>query len=356
MNLVLAVLAVLVSLALLLAGVTWAGARQIEKRHPPSGTVTTVAGTAMHHVHVPPGENADMPPVVFLHGASGNLMDQMVPVRPMLEGRAELLFVDRPGHGWSARGTTNDTPAGQAATLAALMRRCGMQDAIVVGHSFGATVAAAFALEYPEMTRGLVFLSAASHPWPGGATAWYYRLAAHRIIGPLFCHTLALPGGMVQMKSASHNVFAPNPMPPDYATTAAIPLVLRPEAFRANAIDVDGLYRFAAATAPRYPTIDAPTIVVTGNRDTVVYEDIHSGGLVRDIPGARLVTVDNLGHKPDWVAPDLVVAAIETVAGLAGNAALDAKARAVEARIGGDSKAAEGAADQDSPAEGVLTQ
>ena len=36
--------------------------------------------------------------------------------RPLLEGRAELLFVDRPGHGWSARGRGNDDAvrAGQA--------------------------------------------------------------------------------------------------------------------------------------------------------------------------------------------------------------------------------------------------
>jgi pimeloyl-ACP methyl ester carboxylesterase len=103
--------------------------------------------------------------------------------------------------------------------------------------------------------------------------------------------------------------------------------VLRPATFRANAIDVQGLYRHVLAAAPRYHEIKASTVVVTGDRDAIVYEEIHSVGLARDIPGAEIVWVRNLGHKPDWVAPDLVVAAIEKAAGL------ECDLDAVEARI-----------------------
>jgi hypothetical protein len=44
--------------------------------------------------------------------------------------------------------------------------------------------------------------------------------------------------------------------------------------------------------------------------------------------------VRNLGHKPDWIAPDLVVAAIEKLSGRARD--LQAMARRVEARIEDD--------------------
>ena len=111
-----------------------------------------------------------LPPVVFIHGASANLNDQMVPLRPLLEGRAEMLFLDRPGHGWSGRGPGNNEDAvGAGRTIAALMDRLGIGQAIIVGHSFGGSIAAAFALDHPEKTKGLVFLSAATHPWPGGS-------------------------------------------------------------------------------------------------------------------------------------------------------------------------------------------
>ena len=54
----------------------------------------------------------------------------------------------------------------------------------------------------------------------------------------------------------------------------------------------------------------------------------------RDIKGAELVWVRNLGHKPDWIAPDLVVAGIENAAG--GSNDLQALARDVERRIASD--------------------
>jgi len=339
MNIALTVLIVLFAVLALPLGLTRYGAWQIERDNPPVGTFASIGGTRIHYVHVP-ASAPDLPPVVVIHGATANLKDQMVPLRPILEGRAELLFFDRPGMGWSERGTGNDTIDGQVATLARLMDHVGMRDAVIVGHSFGAAVAAAFALSNPERTRGLVLLSGATHPWPGGETSWYYDVSASPLLGPLFVNTLAYPAGMLRMAEATRCVFAPNPVPPGYGTSASIPLILRPSTFRANAIDVAALYAHVERTAPRYATIAKPTVVISGDSDTVVYEEIHSLGLARDIPGAELVWVHNLGHKPDWVAADLVLAAVETVTGRRND--IQQIARRVEARIAAD---AEGAAD-----------
>ncbi|HVK91158.1 MAG TPA: alpha/beta hydrolase, partial [Mycoplana sp.] len=142
------------------------------------------------------------------------------PLKPVLEGRAELLFFDRPGHGWSQRGSSeNDTPFGQAKTLAALMDAAGIGKAIIVGHSLGAAEATAFALAYPQRTRGLVLLSAATHPWPGGVTSWYYSLTATPVVGPVFAATLAYPAGTLGLPQATACVFSPNKVPDGYAVT-----------------------------------------------------------------------------------------------------------------------------------------
>lgn len=334
MSLLVAILAFLAAIVFALVGVSRVGAWSIERAAPPVGTFATVNGTTMHHMHVPAGPDADLPPLVFIHGASGNLLDQMVPIRPLLDGRAELLFMDRPGHGWSQRGPDNENPTAQARTIAVLMDHHGMESAIIVGHSFGAAVAAALALERPDKVQGLVFLSPASHPWPGGETSWYYDIAKRPLIGRLFVETLAFPGGLLQIGRASEGVFSPNRVPEDYTARAGIRLVLRPSAFRWNAVDVAGLHAHVTALAPRYREIGTPAIVISGNRDTVVYEEIHSWGLARDIPGAELVWIDNLGHKPDWVAPELVVEAIRKIAGQPVD--IEAAARLVEARIAGD--------------------
>lgn len=334
MNLLTAFVAFLLALLLVLAGVTRLGAWLIERRNPPTGSFATVNETRMHYVHVPGPAGSALPPIVFIHGASGNLKDQMFPLRPLLEGRAELLFFDRPGHGWSARGQNNETPHGQSKTIAALMDHVGIDRAIIVGHSFGGAVMATFALDHPERVQGLVFLAAATHPWPGGETSWYYRLTAIPVVGRIFANTLAYPGGLLRLRQASACVFSPNMAPEAYLDDAGISLVLRPAAFRANAVDVEGLFRHVQKIAPRYHKIAAPAVVISGDHDTVVFEEIHSTGLARDIPDAELIWVKNLGHKPDWVASDLVVAAIERLAGQDHD--LQAAARTVEARIRDD--------------------
>jgi pimeloyl-ACP methyl ester carboxylesterase len=335
MNLIYAALTFLMALVFTLAGVTRAGSWLIERRNPPIGDFADIDGARIHYVHVPAPAGADLPPVVFIHGASANLRDQMLPLRPLLEGRAEMLFFDRPGFGWSGRGPgNNEDPSAQANTIAALMDRLGIKKAVIVGHSFGGAITTAFGGEHPDKTLGLVFVSPASHPWPGGATAWYYNLTTIPVVGWLFSETLSYPAGTLQMTDATGCVFAPNKVPEDYVAAVSLPLVLRPGAFRANAADVAGLYRYAVGAAPHYRHIKAPTVVISGDRDKVVYATIHSVGLVRDIPGAELVWVHNLGHKPDWIAPDLVIGAIGKVAGK--DVDLQAMAKTVEARIAGD--------------------
>lgn len=333
MNLILIVASIFLAIVLVLLGLTQGATWLIERRNPPVGNFAEVGDARLHYVHVPAAAPG-LPPLLFLHGASANLKDQMLPLRPLLEGRAEMLFVDRPGHGWSTRASGNDTPTAQAETIARLMERLGMKDAILVGHSFGGAVAAAFALAHPEKVRGILFLSPATHPWPNGETSWYYSVAARPYLGRLFANTITTLAGLSRLADATACVFSPNAVPQGYGDRASIPLVLRPSAFRANAIDVSGLYDFVRHEAQRYPEIRAPSLIVTGDRDTVVYEELHSGGLARDIAGAELVWVRNLGHKPDWVAPGLVAKAIERLAGH--DVDLAAEVRSVEARIASD--------------------
>lgn len=295
--------------------VTRIGAYRIGRDNPAMGAFIDVKGTSMHYVHVPAGPNADLPPLVFIHGASANLNDQMVPFRPLLEGRAEMLFFDRPGHGWSERGAGNNSQELQADTVVALMDVLNIKDAIIVSHSFGGSVAAALVLNHPDRARGLLFLAPATHPWPDRKTQWYYDVGSIPVLGRLFTETITLPVGTFSLHPGSEGVFCPNTMPDAYLQKAKIPLVLRPSAFHSNAIDVAGLYDFTERASPRYPEIKKPTIIITGDEDTVVLEEIHSNGLARDIEGSELVWIHGIGHKPDYVATPLAVAAIEKLNG-----------------------------------------
>lgn len=206
-------------------GFTLWKSRELEAEHPPGDRSTVISGARMNVVQMPavPATgplSGNLPPIVFLHGASGNLRDQEAAFSGQLAGRAELLFVDRPGHGYSERGgPENDLPEGQADTLAALMTARGIDRAIICGHSFGGAIAAAFALRHPDRTAGLLLLSPATHPWNGGVD-WYYHVAARPWIGWLFTRLFTLPVGLMLMEKATHAVFHPNRRPRGYTRHA----------------------------------------------------------------------------------------------------------------------------------------
>ena len=125
---------------------------------------------------------------------------------------------------------------------------------------------------------------------------------------------LVLPVGQRLLPGAVAGVFAPNAAPPDYIETSGLPPVLRPQQYKANAQDVVALKPHVAALCQRYGEIRAPTAIVTGDSDGVVYASIHSAGCARDISGAVLTTLKGVGHTPHYSAPDAVIAAVVDVA------------------------------------------
>lgn len=286
---------------------------RIERAAPPIGEFMQVGDVRLHYVDVA-ADDPDAPVIVFIHGASGNLRDPLLAFRPGLMRNYRLIFVDRPGHGYSSRGSGDmSDPAAQARVVHGLLANLGIERAVVVGHSLGASVAAAYAVLFRSATAGLVLIAPATHPWPGGVE-WYYNVAMWPVIGPIFTHTLVMPVGERLMPGAIRAVFGQTPVPPNYVSAGGIPLVLRPGQFRANAEDVWNLNAHVARMSLRYREISAPTVVIAGGEDTVVRNDIHAEALVREIAGAKLVVFPHAGHSPQFSAPDQVLDLIRETA------------------------------------------
>src|SRR5262245_27669737 len=107
-----AILTVVIVLAVL-AVITVIATGAIERAYPPAGRFVQVAGGRIHLLEL---GLPDSPPVVLLHGASGNLGDLKLALGEKLMTRYRVILVDRPGHGWSNRppGRDESSPARQA--------------------------------------------------------------------------------------------------------------------------------------------------------------------------------------------------------------------------------------------------
>ncbi|MGA2044199.1 MAG: alpha/beta hydrolase [Roseiarcus sp.] len=285
--------------------------RRIEARFPPVGDIVE-AGAGGIHIVERPAIGPERGAILLVHGASGNHADMMAALGPRLSALGfRVIAVDRPGHGWSSRRPRHglSSPARQAALIRAALASRGVTQAVVVAHSWAAVLGLAMALDAPSFTRALVLLAPVSHPWPGGV-GWYYALAARPGLGWLFRHLVVMAAGLMTLQWGVRSVFAPNPPPAGYSEATGLPLMLRPRHFLANAQDVFDLKAFVDAQAPLYGQISAPTAIVTGDRDSVVHTHLHALGCARDIPGARLTTLEGVGHSPHHSAPDRVIAAV----------------------------------------------
>jgi pimeloyl-ACP methyl ester carboxylesterase len=294
------------------AAFTAVGVWLIERAHRPAGVFVPVSGGRLHVVELGPPQGGHDPPVVLLHGASGNLEDQRLILGNRLAATRRVILIDRPGHGFSDRpgGAADASPGRQAFLVAEAIAGLGVARAIIVGHSWSGALAAAYALNYPDRVAGLMLLAPVTHPWPGGIS-WYNDIAALPVIAQLFARTIVLPLGLCLIGRAVAQVFAPQAAPKRYIRRAASLLVLRPAEFVANAQDLAALKGFVAEQVPRYRAIAAPTVVITGDRDRTVSPKIHARAVAALIPNAKLVELAGVGHMLPHVAPAAIIAAID---------------------------------------------
>jgi pimeloyl-ACP methyl ester carboxylesterase len=293
--------------------VTLAGAWLIDRAHAAGGRFIEVGGCRQHVVELGEDSKTGSPPVVLLHGAGSNLRDMDMALGQRLAARHRVILIDRPGLGFSARKKNADgSPAAQAVVLRQVLDQLGVERPIIVGHSFGGTLALAFALDFPDRVAGLVLLAPPTHPglWP--LSRLNAMLASP--IGWLFAYTLALPFGAILIWPGSRTAFLPQVIPRHYVKGSAAMLVLRPATLLNNWADVGCLEEALARQAERYGALLVPTILLNGDRDPLVPPEKHAMKLAAAAPVVKLTVLPGLGHMLHHAAPDSVVEAVEELA------------------------------------------
>jgi pimeloyl-ACP methyl ester carboxylesterase len=304
---------VFVAALIMLALVTQAGVMAFQRGYPAQGEMIEVAGATLNVVDIGP-RDAPGPPIVLIHGASSNLETMRKPLGDMLAARHRVILIDRPGHGWSSRARDVDsTPAIQGRMIGQVLEKLGVGPVILVVHSWAGALGALMALDDPHRVAGLVMLAPVAYPWPGGV-GWYNTLVTAPVIGPLLAYTITLPLGYFLMARGARGVFLPQIMPDDFVGNTATALLLRPREFLANARDLVTLKQAVREQAPRYASIKALTVVISGDVDKTVSTNIHSRPFAAAVPDARLIVLPGVGHMVQNAAPELVVSEIEAMA------------------------------------------
>jgi pimeloyl-ACP methyl ester carboxylesterase len=97
------------------------------------------------------------PDALLIHGVTGDLSIWMLSgLMQALSATHRVTAYDLRGHGYTEAPPTGYTSADHAADALALMDTLGMDRARIVGHSFGAVIAAHVAAEAPDRVEALV--------------------------------------------------------------------------------------------------------------------------------------------------------------------------------------------------------
>lgn len=303
-----------------LAGGTRIATWWAERRYPPIGEFVTVDGVRLHVL-----DKGDGPAVMLLHGIESMMQDFSLSILHGLTRHFRVIIPDRPGYGYSERPSDRIwTPEAQAALMHGLMEHLGVRDALILGHSFGASVALSYAAAYPRDVRGAILIAGYYFPTLR-ADMVALALPAVPVLGPLMCHTLAPAIGRLVLPRWLERLFAPNPIPPNFHHFP-VALMLRPGPIKAAAEDMRSLRPWARRMRHRYGRIRMPVSILSGSTDQIVDVNRQSTRLHREMPTSSLRVLPGVGHMLHHVRPDEVLHAV---------ASFDAAARVETSQVPG---------------------
>ena len=261
------------------------------------------------------GALVERPTIIAVHGGPGIPSTYLRPWLSLLAEDFGLVLLDLRGAGWSSRHPGSGYPlAGLVDDVELVRRTLGLDQVVLLGHSFGGPVVMEYALEHPEHVSALVLAStirsmavtreqAAIDPpamdeadlpvvtefmtqmftaWASGDTEALTALDAH-------------PGWRV----ISRSQWLSKPALQDVVDAN---IRFGTEVYVANTGAASAMPDAAALGSwditPRLGDIKAPALVVTGDSaaEFVARPEPHARPIAAAIPGAELKVVPGVGH------------------------------------------------------------
>lgn len=284
-------------------------AKKAERDNPATGRFLNVDGVRLHYVERGSGE-----PLVLLHGNGSMIEDfESSGLIDLAARNYRVIVFDRPGFGHSDRPRNVVwTPDAQAELIKHALERLDVSNAIVLGHSWGASVAVALALKHPDLIRGLVLASGYYYP-TARPDVISMGVPALPVVGDVISHTLSPLISRMIWPLMMAKIFGPRSVPDKFA---AFPkeMALRPSQIRASAAESALMIPDAFGLRNRYAELKMPVIIIAGEEDRLIDIDTQSARLHSDIPQSRFHRVAGNGHMIQQTAMDQVMSAIREVA------------------------------------------
>lgn len=273
------------------------GAPFVLIRRRETSTIQELLGNQGHHItinenHVAVYDQGSGPAIVMLHGFGG-WQATWERVQPALQAAGyRTIGIDAIGAGASSRSTRqNDyTTEAQARNVIAVLDALGIDNAAILGHSYGGRIALQTAILAPERVNRIIGLA------PESLTKERPSIAKIVTI-PIFGYALAFWSTAPSLTGVGLKAVSKRP---DW-------VVARQHEY-ARSVRVQGHLsgQICQSSAPKdgikpvpvfYKTITCPVFLIWGDGDPVFA--VNTGTtLVENMPNAHLAVIPNTGHVP----------------------------------------------------------
>jgi len=275
-------------IGLLTLGATLTGcAPAFSEAVPPGGPkdayYADVGGARLRFV-----DEGEGPPVVLIHGFASAL-DTWRGVMKELTKHHRVLAMDLKGFGWSSRPPGDYSPQAEAQLVLGLMDQRNIKSAVIIGHSWGSSVALDVALAAPERVTKIVLYDAWVYEEQLPTTfLWARATGVGEVLFDLF-----------YSERADEKIARAFYDPKKYVTEKFVEEVER-------ALDRPGTVAAALAAVrgqrfedvqKRYHELKQPVLLLWGREDEVTLLPFGER-LARDLPHAHLLVYPDCGHFP----------------------------------------------------------
>jgi pimeloyl-ACP methyl ester carboxylesterase len=256
------------------------------------------------------------PPVIFLmHGFGANTFSYREVLEPLSE-LGDVIAYDRPGFGLTQRPTSweGENPygsIGQDLILDELIAEFAAgRDVILLGHSAGGTLAAQYVVDNKDAIQGLILISPAILSTGGSPSwlNWIYSIPQLDHLGPLLVSSIASSGMDLLDESWYNKDLITEEVKAGYREPLSV-----------NGWE-EGFWEFNRAprafdVKDRLDEITVPTLLITGDSDTVV-ATADTEALATMIKDSVVFVFPKSGHLAQEETPEDTMKAIRVVWGI----------------------------------------
>lgn len=236
---------------------------------------------------------SDRPTVVLIHGLS-ETREVWWRQTAFLESSMRVITYDIRGFGRSPTGAADGTVRQMADDLSQLLSAFDTGPAWLVGFSMGGVISQRFALDFPDLTKGLVLIASSCAVGRGGQEFFKHRIEQ------------VTTGGLESLAQTNDGDAR------GCFYTDNEELIQEYKKIRVGAVtDPDGYLNACNAMlgigenplTPELSGIRCPTLVIAGEHDP--YCPPRASKMISDaIPGAQLTIIEGVGHCMQFEASD----------------------------------------------------